>query len=60
MSRRNRCECGRPIYVRKQGKRHIADAEHNQCRQCYERLTDASRKHPDRPFYRDQYSEAAE
>ncbi len=40
------CECGRPIYVRKGRRRHIADKMHDKCRRCYQQHRDSVREHP--------------
>ncbi len=45
MSRRL-CECGRPIYVRKGRRRHVADKMHDKCRRCYQQHRDSVRVHP--------------
>ena len=39
------CECGREIVISKKNGRHVADDEHNLCRQCYKSFRDATRNH---------------
>ncbi len=60
--RRRTCECGRRIYVRKQGKRNTADPHHDKCSRCYRSLLDATRRHPlpRHPFNCEALSAAAE
>jgi len=63
MKHRRMCECGRPIYVRKQKerKRYTSDAEHNRCARCYRSLMDSVRCHPPpRPYSCEALSVAAE